>query len=131
LSKLNNNELSISLPEKLFYGVYVPQRQAQAQREVIMTIEYDEKGKIFTDIVSKTAVHATIQTTMQMMRGRIHVRRDQRMIDELNVNENFIAITDVSVLGADGQTLFQVPFLAVCRSQIVWIIPEPEPGEEN
>jgi hypothetical protein len=96
-----------------------------------MTIEYDEKGKIFTDIVSKTAVHATIQTTMHMLRGRIHVRRDQRIIDELDVNENFIAITDVTVLGADGQVLFQAPFLAVRRSQIVWVIPEPNSGEEN
>lgn len=96
-----------------------------------MTIEYDEKGKIFTDIVSKIAVYATIQTTMHMMRGRIHVRRDQRVIDELDVNENFIAITDVTVLGADGQTLFQAPFLAVRRSHIVWVIPEPKSGEEN
>lgn len=96
-----------------------------------MTIEYDEKGKIFTDIVSKIAVYATIQTTMHMIRGRIHVRRDQRVIDELDVNENFIAITDVTVLGADGQTLFQAPFLAVRRSHIVWVIPEPKSGEEN
>lgn len=96
-----------------------------------MTIEYDEKGKIFTDIVSKIAVYATIQTTMHMMRGRIHVRRDQRVIDELDINENFIAITDVTVLGADGQTLFQAPFLAVRRSHIVWVIPEPKSGEEN
>lgn len=96
-----------------------------------MTIEYDEKGKIFTDIVSKIAVYATIQTTMHMIRGRIHVRRDQRVIDELDVNENFIAITDVTVLSADGQTLFQAPFLAVRRSHIVWVIPEPKSGEEN
>lgn len=96
-----------------------------------MTIEYDEKGKIFTDIVSKIAVYATIQTTMHMIRGRIHVRRDQRVIDELDVNENFIAITDVTVLSADGQTLFQAPFLAVRRSHIVWVIPEPKSGEES
>lgn len=96
-----------------------------------MTIEFDDRGKIFTDIVSKTAIDATIQTTMHMLRGRIHVRRDQRIIDELDVNENFIAITDVTVLGADGQTLFQAPFLAVRRSHIVWVIPEPKSGEEN
>jgi len=96
-----------------------------------MTIEYDEKGKIFTDVVSKVAVYAMIQTTMHMIRGRIHVRRDQRVIDELDVNENFIAITDVTVLGADGQALFQAPFLAVHRSHIVWVIPEPKSGEEN
>ena len=96
-----------------------------------MTIEYDEKGKIFTDIVSKIAVHATIQTTTHMMRGHIHVRRDQRVIDELDLNENFLALTDVSVLDADGQTLFQVPFLALRRTQIVWVIPEQNTGEEN
>ncbi len=96
-----------------------------------MTIEYDEKGKIFTDIVSKVAVYATIQTTMHMLRGRIHVRRDKRVIDELDVDENFIAITDVTVVGADGQTLFQTPFLAVHRSHIVWVIPEQKSGEEN
>jgi uncharacterized protein DUF6812 len=96
-----------------------------------MTIEYDEKGKIFTDIVSKIAIYATIQTTMHMLRGRIHVRRDQRIIDELDLSENFIAITDVSVLGANGQVLFQTPFLAVRRSHIVWVLPEQPSGEEK
>jgi hypothetical protein len=96
-----------------------------------MTIEYDDKGKIFTDIVSKIAVYATIQTTMHMLRGRIHVRRDQRIIDELDLSENFIALTDVSILGNDGQILFQTPFLAVRRSHIVWVLPEQKSGEEN
>lgn len=94
-----------------------------------MSIEYDEKGKIFTDVVSKLAVNATIQTTTHMMRGQIHVRRDQRVIDELDLNENFLALTDVSVLDRDGQTLFQVPFLAVQRRQIVWVIPEQKTEE--
>jgi len=96
-----------------------------------MSFDYDDKGKIFTDVVSKIAVYATIQTTMHMVRGRIHVRRDQRIIDELDRNEDFIAITDVSVLGADGQILFQTPFLAVRRSHIVWVLPEQKSGEEN
>ena len=96
-----------------------------------MTIEYDEKGKIFTDIISKVAVYATIQTTTHMLHGRIHVRRDQRIIDELDLSENFIAITDVSVLGPNGQALFQAPFLAVRRSHIVWVIPEQQSGEEK
>ena len=96
-----------------------------------MTIEYDEKGKIFTDIVSKIAVYATIQTTTHLMRGRIHVRRDQRIIDELDLNENFLALTDVSVLGTDGQTLFEAPFLALRRNQIVWVIPEQKTSGEG
>lgn len=96
-----------------------------------MTIEYDEKGKIFTDIVTKVAIQATIQTTTHLIRGHVHVRRDQRIKDELDQNENFLAVTDVSVLGVDGQALFQAPFLAVRRSHIVWVIPEHEKNEEK
>lgn len=94
-----------------------------------MTIEYDEHGKIFTDIVSKVSVYVTIQTTTHMIRGRMHVRRDQRVKDELDLDESFLALTDVHVLGPDGQTLFQAPFLAVKRTHIVWVIPEPKSEE--
>ena len=96
-----------------------------------MTIEYDEHGKIFTDIVSKISINVTVQTTTHMVRGRLHVRRDQRVKDELDRNESFLALTDVYVLGPDGQTLFQAPFLAVRREHVVWVIPEQEIGEDN
>jgi len=96
-----------------------------------MSIEYDEKGKIFTEIVSKVPVVATIQTTTHLMRGKLHVRRDQRIKDELDMNENFLALTDVSVLGPDGQTLFQAPFMAVRRSHIIWVIPDQDKSEKG
>lgn len=96
-----------------------------------MTFEYDEKGKIFTEHISKIAVYATIQTTTHLIRGRLHVRRDQRIIDELDLDENFLAITDVTVLGADGQVLFQSPFLALRRTNIIWVIPEQKSDEER
>lgn len=96
-----------------------------------MTIEYDEHGKIFTDIVSKVSIYVTIQTTTHMMRGRMHVRRDQRVKDELDREENFLALTDVQVQGPDGQTLFHSPFLAVRRDHIVWVMPEQRSSEER
>ena len=96
-----------------------------------MTFEYDEKGKIFTDIVTKVVVPARIQTTTHMIQGHMHVRRDQRIKDELDSKESFLALTDVSVLGPDGQVLFHVPFLAVQRSHIIWVMPEQNQGEEK
>jgi hypothetical protein len=96
-----------------------------------MTFEYDEKGKIFTDIVSKISVPATIQTTTHLLRGHVHVRRDQRIKDELDANESFLALTDVTVLGPDGQALFQTPFLAVQRSHIIWVSPEQNQDQER
>ena len=97
-----------------------------------MSFEYDEKGKIYTNVVRKKAVNAMLQTTTHLMRGTLHIRRDQRVKDELDLNESFLALTDVSVLGVDGKPIHQVPFLAVCRSQIVWVIPEEmEEGSAN
>jgi hypothetical protein len=96
-----------------------------------MTIEYDDKGKRFTDIVTKRPVYATVQTTKQLLRGNIHVRRDQRIKDELDLEDKFIAITDVSILNADGQVLFHAPFLAVNRAHIIWVLPEQKPGNEE
>jgi len=96
-----------------------------------MTFEYDEKGKIFTEVISKRPVHATIQTTTHLLRGHIHVRRDQRIKDELDLDEKFIAMTEVDVLALDGQLLFQAPFLAVSRDQIIWVLPEQNRADEE
>lgn len=95
-----------------------------------MTIEYDEKGKIFTDIINKRSVYATLQTTTHLMRGHIHVRHDQRIKDELDLNEKFLAVTDVNVLAPDGHILFEAPFLAVNREHIIWVLPEHDRNEE-
>jgi hypothetical protein len=96
-----------------------------------MTIEYDEKGKRFTDIITKRPVYATIQTTTHLMRGHIHVRQDQRIKDELDLDEKFLAVTDVNVLAPDGHILFQAPFLAINRDHIVWVHPEQNKKESD
>lgn len=98
-----------------------------------MTIEFDEKGKIFTDVVSKISIPAVVQTTKHLIRGNVHVRRDERLKDELDRDELFLAITEASVIGADGQELHKSDFLAVRRAQIVWVMPASgteEAGEQ-
>ena len=95
-----------------------------------MTVEYDEKGKIFTEVIPKVEIPAIVQTTEHLIHGNVHVRRDERLKDELDRDELFLAITDASVIGADGQTLYQTRFMAVHRAQIVWVMPAND-SEEN
>lgn len=91
-----------------------------------MSIEYDEKGKYYTNIIQKVPVPAMVQTTNNLIRGLIHVRQDERLKDELEGNEQFIAVTDVSVCDASGKVIFSGPFIAVQKDQIVWVMPLSE-----
>jgi hypothetical protein len=96
-----------------------------------MTIEYDDKGKYFTEVVSKIAIPTLVQTTQHLIRGNVHVRRDERIKDELDRDELFLAMTNASILGTDGQVLHQVRFLAVRRAQIVWVMPLEDEEKGN
>jgi hypothetical protein len=98
-----------------------------------MTIEYDEKGKYYTNVIQKVSVPSMIQTTTNLIRGMIHVRQDQRLKDELENAEQFIAVTEVSVCDAGGKVIYSGPFLAVQKEQIVWVMPlhEDRNGESD
>jgi hypothetical protein len=96
-----------------------------------MSIEYDEKGKFFTNVVAKIPVPTTVQTTSQLVHGNIHVRQGERIKDELDREEPFLAMTEAAILGADGQAIFKAPFLAVRRSQIVWVMPDEELNKDK
>jgi len=91
-----------------------------------MSFDYDDKGKIFTDVIPKTAIPALVQTTTHLIQGNVHVRRDERLKDELDRDELFLAMTDASILGSNEEKLRDVPFLAVRRAQIVWVVPDEE-----
>ncbi|MBI5964867.1 MAG: hypothetical protein HY863_15420 [Chloroflexi bacterium] len=95
-----------------------------------MSIEYDEKGKFYTDIITKQPVSVVIQTSLHLIRGFVHVRQGERLKNELENDEVFLAVTNASVVGADEKVLFAVPFMAVRRSQIVWVMPLEEKPED-
>jgi hypothetical protein len=88
-----------------------------------MTTEFNDKGKYFTDVISKLAIPATIQTLTHRIEGFIHVRVDERVKNELDRHEPFLAVTDAKVFAADGTVLYEAAFMSVARSQIVWVIP--------
>ena len=91
-----------------------------------MSIEYDNKGKYYTNVIQKVPVPAMVQTTTNLIRGLIHVRHDERLKDELENKEEFIAVTEVSVCDASGKVIYSGPFLAVQKKQIVWVMPLSE-----
>jgi hypothetical protein len=86
-------------------------------------VTYDEKGKIFTQVVAKQPVNVTIQTNQQVITGIIHIRPGLRIKDELNGQERFLAVTDAIILGGEQNELFRSKFLVVNVEQIVWIMP--------
>jgi hypothetical protein len=84
----------------------------------------DDKGKIFTEVVKKYPVSVTVQTVTHTVRGKIHIRPDERLKAELDRDEPFLAMTDAAILDASGATLQRADFLAVRRDQIIWVLPE-------
>ncbi len=92
-----------------------------------MVTQFDEKGKIFTTIVSKSPVKVVIQLPTNQVKGEVHVKRDGRLKDELDSSAKYIAVTNASIYSLDGSKLLkQCKFLSVNNSQIIWIIPETE-----
>jgi hypothetical protein len=96
-----------------------------------MTIEYDDKGKFYTDIVKKLPVSVVIQTVTHLVRGLVHVREGERLKNELERDEMFLAVTNAAVYSADNKVLFTVPFMAVQRVQIIWIMPVAEEDQKD
>lgn len=101
-----------------------------------MAIHYDDKGKFFTEVISKEAVPVIIQTTTNRIRGNIYVRPDVRIKDQINHEETFLAVTDAVLYDLAGQELYRGDFLLVNREYLVWLLPEdqlqkPKPEKEG
>lgn len=89
-----------------------------------MTVQFDPKGKYFTEVVRKVPLPATIQTTQQKLHGVLYIRPNYRLIDELEQPNDFLAVTEARVL--DGEEGAEAAFMVVSKRQIVWIIPDEE-----
>ena len=86
--------------------------------------DFDEKGKIFTNVVSKVPIEVIIQTVSARIHGEIHVKPDERLKDELNQSEQFLAVTNAKILDQEGNPPYESQFLTINKNQIIWIIPE-------
>jgi hypothetical protein len=95
-----------------------------------MSTVYDSRGKIFTNVVSKQAISAIIQTLTHQIQGNIHVRAGERIKDELDSAEMFLAVTDALVFDPRGAILYETDFIVINRDHIMWIVPEEELPKE-
>lgn len=91
-----------------------------------MSIYFDDKGKFFTELISKEAVPVIIQTLTHRIQGQIHIRPGERVKDEINQADAFVAVTQAKIIDPGGRELYQCEFIAVNREHIVWILPEDE-----
>ena len=82
-------------------------------------------------MVAKLPVAAVIQTSTHLVRGFVHIRQGERLKNELEKDEKFLAVTNAFIHDTDDKVLFTAPFMAVQRTQIVWIMPvEGVPHED-
>jgi hypothetical protein len=96
-----------------------------------MVTHFDDKGKIFTDVVQKIPVGVTLQMPEQQIHGMLHVRTEKRIIEEMNGHEEFLALTQVEIFTVDGQKLlFSTHFLALNKSYICWIMADVDQKQE-
>ena len=91
-----------------------------------MNIRYDDKGKFFTDVITKDAVPSIIQTFVSRIQGNMHVRINERVKDELNRGEQFLAVTDADIYDLQGQKVRNAEFMLINRAHVIWIIPDED-----
>lgn len=91
-----------------------------------MATEFNDKGKIFTNVVTKTPISVVIQTASQRIEGLMHISPSGRVKDELNTPEQFLALTNAVIYNDGGTVLYRSQFLAINRDHIIWLLPEAD-----
>jgi len=76
------------------------------------------------NLIKKRPIPIVIQTSKHLIRGKFHVRGVMRIIDELTLEEKFVAVTDAEIINPNGSTLFKTNFVAINRQEILWMAPE-------
>lgn len=100
-----------------------------------MDYRVDEKGKVFTDHVSKHGILVTARVDDTIIQGTLHVTSDNRLKDELNNSETFIALTQAQVWTLNGTNpIYSTEVLLVNKTRINWIFPREDstfPGKTS
>lgn len=89
-----------------------------------MDYRVDEKGKVYTTRVTKQRARVRALVHGTYVSGTIHLMPGNRVKDELNGDERFIAITDAQVHdAATEQLLHEGGTILLNKDQVAWLIP--------
>ena len=97
-----------------------------------MDYRLDEKGKYYTTRVNKRAAQVQVVAHGLLISGTMYLMLDNRVKDELNNGERFIAITEAQVREASTNAiLLQGETLILNKDQVVCLIPHEDAYESN
>lgn len=98
-----------------------------------MALSIDDKGKYFTERISKRGLRVTLSARGTRIQGTIHLAPEHRLKDELDSAEDFIALTDAKIFDAtDKRAQHNTPLLLVNKEQIDWVYPdEPDASTKD
>ncbi len=97
-----------------------------------MDYRLDEKGKFYTTHVTKRKASVIAFAHGTLITGMMHLLLDNRVKDEMNGGENFVAVTHAQVRDlASGQILCEDQTVLLNKNQVSWIIPCDETHESE
>lgn len=93
-----------------------------------MDYRIDPKGKVFTTHVTKRTLAVIISLGNSIIHGNVYLMADNRLKDELNDGERFIAVTDARIYPPGSESpLYESAALIINKEQISWIFPKEPP----
>ncbi len=96
-----------------------------------MNLRVDAKGKYYTTHVNKQSIDVTVRVRDSIVKGTVHLAPDNRLKDELNADETFLAVTNAQVWEVNGaQALYTSDVLMINKDQIAWIFPREQTEAE-
>ena len=90
-----------------------------------MTTKYDQSGKTFSHVISKEPIQVVIRTKTSRIEGSIYKKYDERIIDALNEDAEFIAVSNVRFYEWQNgvESTREAEFAIVNRNAIEWLLP--------
>jgi hypothetical protein len=86
----------------------------------------------YFDKINKVSVNVIIKTDDNIIIGDLYIRPQNRIMDELDHADTFVALTNAIVLDNTGKVRFKTHFMTINTQKIVYVIPKDElVGKEN